>query len=79
MLGKPRILCFFPNFFNKFNKTLALMEDPLCIYNFTLKPFVYLNLCLSSDLSILEPKADFQTTTHVLVIFIFNFNSLYAG
>ena len=26
MLDKPRILCLFPNSFNKFNKTWALME-----------------------------------------------------
>ena len=28
MLGKPRILSLFPNSFNKFNKTWALIEDP---------------------------------------------------
>ena len=31
MLGKPHILSLFPNSFNKFNNTLALMEDPLFI------------------------------------------------
>ena len=30
MLGKPRILSLFPNSFNKFNKTWALMYDPVC-------------------------------------------------
>ena len=29
MLGKPHILSLFLNLFNEFNKTLALMLDPL--------------------------------------------------
>ena len=38
MLDKPRILSLFPNTFNKFNKTGALMLDPLysrCEYKST--------------------------------------------
>ena len=32
MLHKPRSLSLFPNLFNKFNKTCALMEYPLFNY-----------------------------------------------
>ena len=31
IFGKPRILSLFLDSFNKFNKTLALMQDPLYI------------------------------------------------
>ena len=32
-MGKPRILSIFPNSFNEFNKTLALMYDRLCLHH----------------------------------------------
>ena len=32
MLGKPRILSLFPNSFNKFNNTGALIFGPLCLH-----------------------------------------------
>ena len=34
MLGKPRILSLFLNSFNKFNKTWALMKDPIFLYHY---------------------------------------------
>ena len=42
MLGKPRILSLFLNSFNKFNKTWALMYDPLLLLtnNFLLSAFL---------------------------------------
>ena len=37
LLGKPRILSFFPNSFNKFNNTLARILDS--IYHMTFRLF----------------------------------------
>ena len=34
MLGKPRIAFLYPNLFNNFNKTIALLYDPLFLYHF---------------------------------------------
>ena len=34
MLGKPRILSLFHNSFDKFNKTRALMLDPIYLFDY---------------------------------------------